>query len=178
MTVLENGNIIFSANIQQDAQYGDFPGGTQVYMVGKEGGRPEMVSALQISNMSVRADGTVLYEDYKGYEDPLRKHHTSSVTRDIWMYQPSADKTGGFRIDENGTFKKVSTFNGEDRNPVFTADGDSYYYLCEQDGTLNIYSNGTTVNNPKQITFHKGNPVRYLSISDNGTLCYSYDGEL
>ena len=178
MTVLENGNIIFSANIQQDAQYGDFPGGTQVYMVGKEGGRPEMVSALQISNMSVRADGTVLYEDYKGYEDPLRKHHTSSVTRDIWMYQPSADKTGGFRIDENGTFKKVSTFNGEDRNPEFTADGDSYYYLCEQDGTLNIYSNGTTVNNPKQITFHKGNPVRYLSISDNGTLCYSYDGEL
>ena len=178
MTVLENGNIIFSANIQQDAQYGDFPGGTQVYMVGKEGGRPEMVSALQISNMSVRADGTVLYEDYKGYEDPLRKHHTSSVTRDIWMYQPPADKTGGFRIDENGTFKKVSTFNGEDRNPVFTADGDSYYYLCEQDGTLNIYSNGTTVNNPKQITFHKGNPVRYLSISDNGTLCYSYDGEL
>ena len=178
MTVLENGNIIFSANIQQDAQYGDFPGGTQVYMVGKEGGRPEMVSALQISNMSVRADGTVLYEDYKGYEDPLRKHHTSSVTRDIWMYQPSADKTGGFRIDENGTFKKISTFNGEDRNPVFTADGDSYYYLCEQDGTLNIYSNGTTVNNPKQITFHKGNPVRYLSISDNGTLCYSYDGEL
>ena len=178
MTVLENGNIIFSANIQQDAQYGDFPGGTQVYMVGKEGGRPEMVSALQISNMSVRADGTVLYEDYKGYEDPLRKHHTSSVTRDIWIYQPSADKTGGFRIDENGTFKKVSTFNGEDRNPVFTADGDSYYYLCEQDGTLNIYSNGTTVNNPKQITFHKGNPVRYLSISDNGTLCYSYDGEL
>ena len=178
MTVLENGNIIFSANIQQDAQYGDFPGGTQVYMVGKEGGRPEMVSALQISNMSVRADGTVLYEDYKGYEDPLRKHHTSSVTRDIWMYQPSADKTGGFRIDENGTFKKVSTFNGEDRNPVFTADGDSYYYLCEQDGTLNIYSNGTTVNNPKRITFHKGNPVRYLSISDNGTLCYSYDGEL
>ena len=178
MTVLENGNIIFSANIQQDAQYGDFPGGTQVYMVGKEGGRPEMVSALQISNMSVRSDGTVLYEDYKGYEDPLRKHHTSSVTRDIWMYQPSADKTGGFRIDENGTFKKVSTFNGEDRNPVFTADGDSYYYLCEQDGTLNIYSNGTTVNNPKQITFHKGNPVRYLSISDNGTLCYSYDGEL
>ena len=178
MTVLENGNIIFSANIQQDAQFGDFPGGTQVYMVGKEGGRPEMVSALQISNMSVRADGTVLYEDYKGYEDPLRKHHTSSVTRDIWMYQPSADKTGGFRIDENGTFKKVSTFNGEDRNPVFAADGDSYYYLCEQDGTLNIYSNGTTVNNPKQITFHKGNPVRYLSISDNGTLCYSYDGEL
>ena len=178
MTVLENGYIIFSANIQQDAQYGDFPGGTQVYMVGKEGGRPEMVCALQISNMSVRADGTVLYEDYKGYEDPLRKHHTSSVTRDIWMYQPSADKTGGFRIDENGTFKKVSTFNGEDRNPVFTADGDSYYYLCEQNGTLNIYSNGTTVNNPKQITFHKGNPVRYLSISDNGTLCYSYDGEL
>ena len=63
MTVLEDGNIIFSASIQQDAQYGDFPGGSQVYMIGKDGGRPELVTSLQISNMSVRLDRTVIYED-------------------------------------------------------------------------------------------------------------------
>ena len=43
MTILEDGNIIFSAKIQQDAMYGDFPGGSQVYMIGPDGGRPEMV---------------------------------------------------------------------------------------------------------------------------------------
>ena len=185
MTILEDGNIIFSAKIQQDAMYGDFPGGSQVYMIGPDGGRPEMVTSMQISNMSVRQDNTVIYEDYKGYEDPLRKHHTSSVTRDIWMYVPSKDQSEGFSIDGNGTFTKLSTFNGEDRNPVFMSDGDAYYYLSEQDGTLNIYYSGSIADQltnggikPKQITFYKGNPVRYLSISHDGTLCYSYDGEL
>ena len=185
MTVLEDGNIIFSAGIQQDAQYGDFPGGSQVYMIGKDGGRPELVTSLQISNMSVRLDRTVIYEDYKGYEDPLRKHHSSSVTRDIWIYVPSKDPSEGFSIDGNGTFEKLTTFNGEDRNPVFELDGNAYYYLSEQDGTLNIYYSGQIEDQlrnggikPKQITFYKDNPVRYLSISNNGTLCYSYDGEL
>ena len=185
MTILEDGNIIFSAKIQQDAMYGDFPGGSQVYMIGPDGGRPEMVTSMQISNMSVRQDNTVIYEDYKGYEDPLRKHHTSSVTRDIWMYVPSKDPSEGFSIDGNGTFTKLSTFNGEDRNPVFMSDGNAYYYLSEQDGTLNIYYSGSIADQltnggikPKQITFYKGNPVRYLSISHDGTLCYSYDGEL
>ena len=185
MTILEDGNIIFSAKIQQDAMYGDFPGGSQVYMIGPDGGRPEMVTSMQISNMSVRQDNTVIYEDYKGYEDPLRKHHTSSVTRDIWMYVPSKDQSEGFSIDGNGTFTKLSTFNGEDRNPVFMSDGNAYYYLSEQDGTLNIYYSGSIADQltnggikPKQITFYKGNPVRYLSISHDGTLCYSYDGEL
>ena len=186
MTVLKNGNIIFSANIQQDAQYGDFPGGSQVYMIGPDGGRPEMVTSMQISNMSVTLDNTVIYEDYKGYEDPLRKHHTSSVTRDIWMYVPSKDPSEGFSIDGNGTFTKLTSFNGEDRNPVLEFDDNAYYYLSEQDGTLNIYYSGS-INmqlmnggsiKPEQITFYKGNPVRYLSISHNGTLCYSYDGEL
>ena len=186
MTVLMDGSIIFSANIQQDAQYGDFPGGSQVYMIGPDGGRPEMVTSMQISNMSVRLDNTVIYEDYKGYEDPLRKHHTSSVTRDIWMYVPSKDPSEGFSIDGNGTFTKLTSFNGEDRNPVFELGGNAYYYLSEQDGTLNIYYtdsladqlfNGGSIKS-KQITFYKGNPVRYLSISHNGTLCYSYDGEL
>ena len=183
MTVLEDGSVIFSASIQQDARYGDFPGGSQIYMIGKDGGRPELVTSLQMSDISVAPDGTVIYEDYKGYEDPLRKHHTSSVTRDIWMYIPSTMEK--FSIDGAGIFLKCTTFNGEDRNPVFVSDGSAFYYLSEQDGTLNIYYSGVIGNElkdgniqPKQITFHKGNPVRYLSISRNGTLCYSYDGEL
>ena len=71
MTVLEDGSVIFSASIQQDARYGDFPGGSQIYMIGKDGGRPELVTSLQMSDISVAADGTVIYEDYKGYEDVM-----------------------------------------------------------------------------------------------------------
>ncbi|MBE6218041.1 MAG: peptidase S41 [Bacteroidales bacterium] len=178
MGVLKDGRIIFSANIQQDATYGDFPGNAQLYVIGPEGGRPVQVTSLPVSALSVDAKGNILYEDYKGYEDPLRKHHTSSVTRDIWHYTPA--KEGSLSINGNGSFVKVSPFNGEDRNPVFNpAERDTYYYLSEQDGTLNVYRGSLKTGvAPVQITFFKGNPVRYLSISDQGKICFSYDGEL
>ena len=177
-TILSDGTIIFAAAIQQDAAYGDFPGQAQLYAVSPDGGRPEQVTSLPVMNMSVSKDGKILYEDYKGYEDPFRKHHTSSVTRDIWLYTPAAGAKD-FRISADGTFTKLSTFEGEDRNPVFAADGKTFYYLSEADGTINIYR--CSIDEPaksEQITFYKNNPVRYLSISANGTLCYSWDGEL
>ena len=175
---LNDGRVLFTANIQQDSEYGDFPSKAQLYAVPQTGGRPERITSLPIMNLSMNSDGKVLYEDYKGYEDTFRKHHTSSVTRDIWLYTPAQGQKN-FSIDSNGTFTKLSDFNGEDRNPVFAADGDTFYYLSENDGTINIYR--SSISDPKtkvQITFYKGNPVRYLSIASNGTLCYSYDGEL
>lgn len=177
-TILPDGTIIFAAAIQQDATYGDFPGQAQLYSVSPDGGRPSHVTSLPVMNMSVNKDGQILYEDYKGYEDSFRKHHTSSVTRDIWLYTPASEQEG-FSINGEGTFRKLSQFNGEDRNPVFAADGNTFYYISEQDGTYNIYRSSIT--NPaksEQLTFYKGNPVRYLSISANDILCYSYDGEL
>ena len=95
LEILKDGNILFTANIQQDAQYGDFPGTAQLYMVGQNGGKPKLVTSLPVSNISVSndAEGThIIYEDYKGYEDALRKHHTSSVTSDIWQYTPEQGK--------------------------------------------------------------------------------------
>ncbi len=178
--VLKDGSILFTANIQQDAQYGDFPGNAQLYKVQPDGGRPELVTSLPISEISVsEGNGTyVIYEDYKGYEDPFRKHHTSSVTRDIWEYVPEKSSKR-FEITGNGTFTKLSKFNGEDRNPVFKPGTRTFYYLSEQDGTLNIYrSSLEDASKSEQITFFKGNPVRYISVANDGTISFSYNGEL
>ena len=179
VAVMPDGSVIFSAAIQQDVNYGDFPGGSQLYQIGPDGGRPEHVTSLQIGSLSVRTDKGVLYEDYKGYEDPWRKHHTSSVTRDIWMYVPSEDSSDKLSINADGTFTKLTSFNGEDRNPVLHGDN-TLYYLSEQDGTSNVYKIESLADKtaPKQITFYKGNPVRHLTVSRDGVLCYSYDGEL
>lgn len=175
LAVREDGSVLFSAAVQQDASYGNFPGEAQVYSVSPEGGRPSLVTSLPVGSLSVNADGLVLYEDIKGYEDPFRKHHTSSVTRDIWMCRPS----GNGKMDGNSEFVKLTAFKGEDRNPVFAKDGDTFYYLSETDGTLNIYRSSISVpDKAVQLTFVKGNPVRYISVSDNGTLSYSYNGEL
>ncbi|MGM9763135.1 MAG: S41 family peptidase [Candidatus Cryptobacteroides sp.] len=174
-----DGYVLFSANIEMDAAYNGFPGDPQTYRVSLKGGKPELVTSLPMGNASVNAGNIVLYEDIKGYEDPFRKHHTSSVTRDIWKYEPKADKkANGLTINAEGTFTKLSGFKGEDRNPVFAADGRTYYYLSEQDGTLNVYKADINGGKAQQLTHFTGNPVRYLSVADDGTLAFSQNGEL
>lgn len=178
LCVLDGCKVLFSANIQQDVAYGGFPGTPQLFMVDSTAGRPDFVTSLPIMDVSVNAEGTVLYEDYKGYEDPLRKHHTSSVTRDIWLCRPAVAE-GKLRIDGNATFTRLSTFEGEDRNPVFAADGKTYYFLSERDGTFNVYKGNTERKEScSQLTHFKGNPVRFLSVSRDGILCFSWNGEL
>ncbi len=179
LCVLDGGRVLFQANIQQDAVYGGFPDSPQIWQVDENAGRPRLVTSLPLMAMSVNASGEVLYEDYKGYEDPLRKHHQSSVTRDIWLYKPADRQSERFRVTGDGTFTKLTSFIGEDRNPVFAADGKTYYYISEADGTLNVYKAST--GNPgqaTQLTYFKGNPVRFLSVAGNGTLCFSWNGDL
>ncbi|MBR5835411.1 MAG: PD40 domain-containing protein [Bacteroidales bacterium] len=180
LEILKDGSILFTANIQQDAQYGDFPGNAQLYKVDQNGGKPFQVTSLPVSNISISenaGDTYIIYEDYKGYEDALRKHHTSSVTRDIWQYTPAKSDNG--KITGNGTFTKLSSFIGEDRNPVFLPGTKEYFFLSEEDGTLNVYKTELdSKSKPQQLTKFSGNPVRYLSVAENGTLCFSYNGEL
>lgn len=179
LAVLEDGSILFSwynGSVESES-YGDFPGTAQLYRTDISGSAPSLVTSLPIMAMSVNSDGSVIYEDYKGYEDPLRKHHTSSVTRDIWSYTPAAGERG---ISSQGSFTKLSDYRGEDRNPVFAADGDRFYYLSERDGKCsNIYR--SSLSDPKEavrLTSETRNPVRFLSISDDGTLAYSCNGDL
>ena len=177
--VLPDGKVLFTANIQQDVTYDGYPGDAQLYYTDINGARPVRVTSLPISALTINKNGTILYEDLKGYEDALRKHHTSAVTRDIWMYKGN-DNSGKLSINENGTFKKLTSYIGEDRNPVFAADGDTFYYLSEQNGTtINVFKSSVSApEKPVQLTFETKNPVRYLSVADNGTLAYSYNGEL
>ena len=117
----------------------------QVYQVSANGGRALLFSELPMQDLSINSRGDILYHDVKGYEDPYRKHHTSSITRDIWLKQ-------------DGKFTKLTGFEGEDRTPRWAPDGTSYYYLSEQDGTFNIYKSSIG-GKPQQLTHHKGNPV-------------------
>ena len=167
LAVSSDGYVYFSANIQPDTRSYVYPGDPQLYKVSINGGREEMVTPFTVSRLSIRQDGTILYEDYKGYEDPLRKHHTSSVTRDIWRWNVPA-----------GEFVKLSSFKGEDRNPVFAPGGEEYFYLSEQGGSFNIWKARTDGSGtPEQVSFFSTHPVRNLSISDDGTMLFSWNGD-
>jgi Periplasmic protease len=167
----QNNSILFSANILRDALDSDFPSGRleQVYEVSVKGGRPTLFSSLTMEDLAIHPDGSkLLYHDKKGYEDPWRKHHVSSIARDIWLCELEGEKS----------YKKLTNFRGEDRNPVWTPDGKAYYYLSEQDGSFNLYKADFSASAPKKLTDFKKNPLRFLTSSQNGQLCFGYDGEI
>lgn len=166
-----NEHILYTSNIIPDAAHGEFPSGQfpQIYEVDVEGNRPTLFSSLTMEDISIDATGTkMLYHDKKGYEDPWRKRHQSSITRDVWLCN----------LGENRMYKKLTSFKGENRNPRWTADGKSFYYLSEQDGSFNVYKRGIDDTQATRLTDFKDNPVRFLSVSDAGTLCFSYNGEI
>lgn len=164
-------HVLYSASIQQDVKDSQFPSSlfAQIYKVSIRGGRSELFSSLAMENLALSKDGKqLLYNDYKGYEDPWRKHHRSSITRDVWLCS----------LDNDRTFKKITSFGGEDRDPVWAPDGSAFYYLSEEKGSFNIFKNDLSGKSSKQITNHTTHPVRFLTSDRNGMLCYGYDGEI
>ncbi len=140
-----------------------------LYSVSVDGGRAVLLSAAGMDAAHYNTKGTqIVFQDRKGYEDPWRKHHTSSVTRDIWLMDL-----------KNNTYNKLSSFEGEDREPVFSPDDQFVYYLSEKNGNQNIYKASVSNNaDAQQLTKFEKNPVRHLSVSSNNTLCFTNDGSI
>ncbi len=164
--------VLFSASLQDPASSALFPSGamTELYAVPVAGGRVRQVLGTPAEMVNFDKSGKrFLYQDRKGVEDEWRKHHTSSVTRDIWMYDATT-----------GKHTNLTDRPGEDRNAVFAPDGQTVYFLSERDTkSINVYS--FPVNTPqsvKAVTSFKTHPVRFLSQANNQTLCYTYDGEI
>ncbi len=163
-------HVLFLSNIRPSAEDVQFPSSIfqQVYEVSTKGDRPKMCSSMPMEDISVSHDGKQwLYHDKKGYEDAMRKHHTSSITRDIWLYQP-----------ETKIYRRLTSFKGEDRTPVWASDGKSFYYLSEENGSFNVFKRSVDGKKVTRLTSHVKNPVRYLTASRDGLLCYGYDGEI
>ena len=168
----------------------------ELYAVSVEGGQPRQVMTTPAEYANFDAAGKrLVFHDYKGFEDTFRKHHTSSVTRDIWMYEPGEEK-----------YTKLSGFAGEDRNPVWAPDGKQVYFLSEQveanapgeegknqppslkagervipqlASSYNVWvMNPDDPTQQTQVTKHDTHPVRFLSVSEDGTLCYGHNGQV
>lgn len=163
--------VLFSASRQDLASHVQFPAGgmTELYSVPVTGGRVSLVLTTPALNAVVSTNGEkIIFHDWKGFESDWRKHHTSSVTRDIWLYDMGSKK-----------YTQLSSNKGEDRNPVFGAGDNEFYYLSEQGGSFNVYK--SSIANPDRsvaVTKFTKHPVRFLSRSKTGTLAFSYNGDL
>lgn len=168
---VDNQQVIFAGLRQDRHTNAQFPSGAmaELYSVSVDGGRVDQILTSPAHSARFSSTGEqIIFHDRKGYENNWRKHHTSSVTRDIWLYDVNAQ-----------TYTQLSSFEGEDRNPVFGKNDDTFYYLTEENGAYNVHQ--SSVSNPTQnipLTNYKDHPVRFLTNSDDDLLCFSYHGEI
>ena len=167
----DDKHVIFGAQRLDAANHRQYPTGSQpeVYKVPVAGGWVEQLWTIPAEDIRVRKDGKeLIYHDKKGGENEFRKHHQSAITRDIWKYNVETKK-----------HIQITSFYGEDRNPVYAPGEKDIFYLSEKSGTFNVHK--LSLENPsddKQVTDFKMHPVRYLSISNKGLLCFTHNGNL
>ncbi len=164
--------VLFSAQRMDSRTNALFPsrGMGELYKVSIESGRrPVQVLTTPVSAARYDTAGQrLLYEDLKGYENVWRKHHVSPVAHDVWLYDAATSR-----------HTRLTDFGGEDRDPVWAPDGRSFYYLSERSGTFNVWRQSIDAGGaPVQVTRFEKNPVRFLSVATDGTLCFGVDGEL
>jgi len=163
-------SIVFGAARQDTAEHRGFPTGymPELYSVPVGGGRVTQVLTTPAEDVQYSRDGRqMIYHDKKGQENTWRKHHVSAVARDIWVQDTQA-----------GTHRKITTFEGEDRNPIFTDNDRAFYYLSEASGSFNVHKMNVSGGPSQQLTQFKARPVRFLTAARNGMLSFSYDGAL
>ncbi|MEZ4807151.1 MAG: S41 family peptidase [Flavobacteriales bacterium] len=173
----DNKAVLFYSDRLDAVGNQQFPNGGfgELYTVPVDGGRAtQLLTVPALSARFNQAGSMLVFHDRKGYEDEFRKHHTSSVTRDVWTYDMGSK-----------AFKRLTTYVGEDTDPVFSPDGRSVYYLSEDPlGTtsgrtsFNVYRIGVNGGTPTRVSALKDHPIRSLTSSDAGLLCFSFNGEL
>mgnify|MGYP001444585667 CR=1 FL=1 len=161
-----DGARVLFASTRQDAPASILPSSwiPELWSIPVGGGRPQMELTTPAQWARVSPDGArVVYEDRRGYENDWRKHHVSPVTRDVWIWDRA-----------QGAHTRLTEFAGEDRNPVWGADG-AVWFLSEREGAFDVWrraADGTTT----RATHMGASPVRFLSASREGTVCFGWDG--
>ena len=161
-------HIVFGAHYQDAVESLIFPTGAQpeLYRVAVDDATISQVFTVPAEEARFAGD-YLYYHDQKGYENEWRKHHTSSIARDLWRYNTA---TGGYQ--------QLTDHEAEDRHPVPSMDGQTVYFLSERDGDFNVYAMPAAGGEATRLTNFKRHPVRFLSRSDDDLLVFSWHGEL
>lgn len=140
----------------------------ELYSVPVTGGRAKQVLTTPAEMAKTSRDGaTLVYQDRKGYENEWRKHHRSSVARDVWVLDLA-----------KGVHRNLTSSPCEDRDPVLSPDGKSVLWLSEASGSFNVWRVALAGGAAEQVTKFATHPVRFLSAADDGTIAFAWNGEL
>ncbi len=162
--------VLFSSARTEAASSSFFPTSriAELYEVKIAGGTPRMVSTIASSQARYNSTGTkIVYRDEKAYEIEFRKHDVSAFARDIWLHDL-----------ETGEHKQLTDFQGGDHDPVWSGDELVFYLSENQSNNFNVWQMSVDGGNQKQISAFETHPVRHLSVSDDGLLCYTQHGDI
>lgn len=141
----------------------------QLYAVDTKSGRERLVLPNYAGEASWNKDLTKLVYSYDPSADPAeRQHRVAANARQLWFYNPVGDK-----------YDRLFEVDGVDRHdPHWSADGKSLYYLSEASGWLNVWQYDLKTGQETQLTRLEGSPVRDLSVADDGTIAFSFKGQV
>lgn len=161
-------HVVFGGRYQDATENLLFPTGAQpeLYRVAVADGTISQVFTVPAEEVRYAGD-YLYYQDQKGYENEWRKHHTSAIARDLWRYNT-----------QDGSYEQLTNHEAEDRHPVPAGDGQTVYFLSERNGDFNVFSMPAGGGEAAQLTNFERHPVRFLSVSDDGLLAFSWHGEL
>jgi tricorn protease len=155
-------HVVFSSNRSTA-----FPPNLDSYTVPVDGG-PERKLPLFEAKEAHFAPGGNYLAYVRGPGDRYRRGYRGSSNDDIWI----AAADGSFQ-------RQLTTFNGQDTSPMWSADGRKVYYVSEDGsprGCANIVCQDLTPGylppladgSPRRLTTHDDDTVRRARISGNG----------
>lgn len=100
-----------------------------------------------------------------GADQPWRKHQHSFAVSRIWLQQ-------GNRLRQLTEDRVAAS------DPWWSPDGKSITWLSERSGTFNVWRHHLASGNNEQLTNYQQHPVRHLTASDQGSLAWSWNGEI
>ena len=91
-----------------------------------------------------------------------RKGYRGSRSSQIWLHDSDTKE-----------FKQICVENYGCRSPLWKPDGLGFYFVCDKNGTFNLWEKDFSTSSTKQLTYFKKDSVIMPSISrDGGTIIF------
>ena len=135
-----------------------------LFAVPAAGGEPEKLPVGYIASFDVDTD-TGRYAFTRSSGGGTWKRYRGGTAADIWVGDP-----------KKGDFRQVTDFTGADFGPMWH--GGRIYFLCDQGGTMNIWSMGPDGSDRKRHTDLGGWDARQASMGPGGRIAFTLAGDI
>ncbi len=138
---------------------------TQLVTVDLETKKTSVIPLAQASDGSFDAAGRTLYFVNPSFHNNNTQRYKGGTAQNIWKYTPG----------EPDAVILTADFPGENFSPMWW--NNRVYYVCDRDGTWNIWSMDEQGGDLKQHTHHEGWNVKSPYLND-GRIVYQLGGDL